>query len=994
MRTIDLLLLAFSVFFALNSSAQCTGSGAIIVPNENWLLPTYPPIQPAPPWGGNNPPTSSGPVISAACTSAGYRQNCILCPATWEVEVAPTNRAFIYLCKGNTYLFSTCGSTELWDSQITITSSVNVVMAFDDDGCGDGDGHASIQFSPQVSQVYFIRVDNSTCNSDTSQHALLRIQCMAAACPPAGDNPCASDPAPSCNPNFEQCASISGAIPLQVNGTICTPTQATTIEATATTNINPPVCGGYPNNGDVWFNVVIPTSGNVLFEIEHISASNLAMEWYTADDCTGPFFPEGCNADPVPGVVTAPRIIVGRPDLAGQEVFIRVWPQNNVANGGSFTICAREFDPPANDSPCDAAMLPVNETCAPQQFTLMDATLSSGVVFSPATPTCGSPILLGDVWMQAIAPASGRITIQLNAVDTMNLGMAAYTLGSDPCAIGPFLQINCTTVYFADTVVMNVPDVTAGTTVFLRVWNRTSNLGAFSICTIPTPAPANDDPCGAFALNLVHGCLPINVGMYGATPSALPPSVSCSNWTTDVWYTVTVPDNGAFVLNTDDGSINDAAFEFYSAVSGSCANDDLVLEAIPNTCRTNGSTNAGAVFMPSDTIVGLDPGSQVWIRIMNETVISGNLALCAGYTDTLPIVPLSSCFITLNMYDSAGDGWGGSYVTINVGAVPTNYTLPIGGSGSVSIPIIPIQPYTIVYTAIGGHQNEISYTVNNYYGAVLYSSPSIPTPGFNSAGTMGCNESPPSDCNSSLFRQYPNNFSASSSLNDNGWVEDLIETNRGCLIANEQLGTWYRIAVTIDGPLFFQLTPTGTGGQDLDFALWGPLAPVVCPPASEPIRCSYAATLDPTGLNMTALDLSEGATGDGWVKFVGAMAGENYLLYVTTHDSTPSTFTLTNDLTIGLAEGITDGMQPLLIFPNPTNGTATLRCTLPNAGKYSVLVIDAAGRTISTIPWNGTDGQQDFQIATETFEAGAYLIEVRDANGSLVGRSRLMKSER
>ena len=57
----------------------------------------------------------------------------------------------------------------------------------------------------------------------------------------------------------------------------------------------------------------------------------------------------------------------------------------------------------------------------------------------------------------------------------------------------------------------------------------------------------------------------------------------------------------------------------------------------------------------------------------------------------------------------------------------------------------------------------------------------------------------------------------------------------------------------IDGPLFFQLTPTGTGGQDLDFALWGPLAPVVCPPASEPIRCSYAATLDPTGLNMTAL---------------------------------------------------------------------------------------------------------------------------------------------
>ncbi|MBK9763587.1 MAG: T9SS type A sorting domain-containing protein [Flavobacteriales bacterium] len=83
--------------------------------------------------------------------------------------------------------------------------------------------------------------------------------------------------------------------------------------------------------------------------------------------------------------------------------------------------------------------------------------------------------------------------------------------------------------------------------------------------------------------------------------------------------------------------------------------------------------------------------------------------------------------------------------------------------------------------------------------------------------------------------------------------------------------------------------------------------------------------------------------------------------------------------------------KDVLIFPNPTSGSTTLRCTLPNACKYAVLVIDAAGRTISTVQWISSAGQQDIPVAAETMEAGAYIIELRDAKGVRVGRTRLMK---
>ncbi len=97
-----------------------------------------------------------------------------------------------------------------------------------------------------------------------------------------------------------------------------------------------------------------------------------------------------------------------------------------------------------------------------------------------------------------------------------------------------------------------------------------------------------------------------------------------------------------------------------------------------------------------------------------------------------------------------------------------------------------------------------------------------------------------------------------------GAVVDLSLTNQGCLSSGENQSSWYYFQPTTTGTIAFTLTPD-CYTDDYDWAIWGPYPNKPCPPTGAPLRCSYSAADGPTGLNATALDLTEGATGDGWV---------------------------------------------------------------------------------------------------------------------------------
>ncbi|MBK6830496.1 MAG: hypothetical protein IPG92_07035 [Flavobacteriales bacterium] len=125
-------------------------------------------------------------------------------------------------------------------------------------------------------------------------------------------------------------------------------------------------------------------------------------------------------------------------------------------------------------------------------------------------------------------------------------------------------------------------------------------------------------------------------------------------------------------------------------------------------------------------------------------------------------------------------------------------------------------------------------------------------------------------CNDQAISQNPTNT---------GNVFDLTPANDGCLYG-EQQGVWFRFTAAMAGNIAFTIQVPNT--TDYDFAVWGPYSTLTpaCPPVGPPLRCSASGVYGNTGLNYTALDVSEDPYGDKWVRFIPTLANQTYLLYV------------------------------------------------------------------------------------------------------------------
>jgi hypothetical protein len=194
-------------------------------------------------------------------------------------------------------------------------------------------------------------------------------------------------------------------------------------------------------------------------------------------------------------------------------------------------------------------------------------------------------------------------------------------------------------------------------------------------------------------------------------------------------------------------------------------------------------------------------------------------------------------------------------------------------------------------------QSENSFRLRILGSAgALYVSPSPPQAGIVYNQTASCVPPPPpqEDCVGS--QTVCSNATISNSTNNTGLVQDLNSSNFGCLANAERQGTWYSFSSTTNGSIAFSIVPANAS-DDYDFAVWGPYPPgsalaTICPPASQPIRCSYSGLTGTTGLNYTATDLSEGANGDKWVRYLSVTAGQIYLLYVSNWSQSGLAFNL------------------------------------------------------------------------------------------------------
>lgn len=147
------------------------------------------------------------------------------------------------------------------------------------------------------------------------------------------------------------------------------------------------------------------------------------------------------------------------------------------------------FAQPSNDDPCNATPLTVGTNCVFTAATNVSATNSAGV---PA-PGCAS-YNGQDVWFSAVVPASGILTINSNSGSMTDGGMAAY---SGTCSSLTLISCNDDNDNTGSLMpFMNLTGLTAGSTIFIRLWDYGGGTGTFSICASTTPECGASPPAG------------------------------------------------------------------------------------------------------------------------------------------------------------------------------------------------------------------------------------------------------------------------------------------------------------------------------------------------------------------------------------------------------------------------------------------------------------------------------------------------------------------
>ena len=674
-------------------------------------------------------------------------------------------------------------------------------------------------------------------------------------------------------------------------GVACVNSTWSNVAATGTVGPPAPGCASYAG-GDVWFQLVIPVGGSITVTTSTVLGSGLTdsgIAFYTGANCSAPFTLVGCNDD-FAGLMSQ----LTYTGVAGSTLWIRVWEYDNNAFG-AFNICATQPPgPAANDNPCQFIPLTTNSTCINTAATNVGATPT----VTPAIPApgCGN-YAGGDVWFQVTVPASGTVTVTTSTVGGSGVfdgGMAFYT--SPSCSAGPFTFVSCND----DAGFLNFMPALSytgapGTVLWVRFWEYGNDtFGAFNICATapgpPPPAPTNNDPCGAFNLTVNSTCNFTTYTNVGATNSAMTPLPACGFFgagSLDVWFSFVAPPTGVAIIQTQAGTMTDAAMALYQdPAPPGCAGPFNLVQC---------DDDSGPGLMPFLTFTNLVPGNTYYLRVWGFGSGTGTFGLCISGPTSLPA---GTCVWALEMYDTFGDGWGTSSVNVSInGGAFTNYSV-VGSFNLILIGLNPGDVLVVNYTASGPGQAEnrfeLSFLSN---GLTIYNSGTPPTAGINYSQAISCNPppAPPQDCSGGIT--VCNGQAFNNNSNNTGNVVDLNAGNQGCLSSGERQGTWYYFSPSSSGNIGFTIAPTVP--TDYDFALWGPMSTIACPPVGPPLRCSYSALYVNTGLGNAAVDPSENAGGDAWVSTIPVVAGQIYILYIDNFSSNGQAFNLTWQLTAG-----------------------------------------------------------------------------------------------
>ena len=275
------------------------------------------------------------------------------------------------------------------------------------------------------------------------------------------DNPCG---APSLTPG-STCVNQTGSYPSS---------------STGTTGVPAPGCANYPVGGDdVWYQVTVPASGQLTIDLNTSPGgpTDMAMAWYSAPSCSGPFTLIECDDDDSNNGAM-PRI--NRTGLtAGSIIYVRIW-EYGANSFGNFQICATS----ATTAACIGGQ---NNNCATADpfctGTAYNYCNTTGVASAGAYNCLLSTP--NPMWMYLNIATSGNIDIQIQQFNNAGTGIdvdfalyGPYSSVAAGCATitGSTTPVDCSySTAFTETA--NITGAVAGQFYLLLITNYNGSAG-------------------------------------------------------------------------------------------------------------------------------------------------------------------------------------------------------------------------------------------------------------------------------------------------------------------------------------------------------------------------------------------------------------------------------------------------------------------------------------------------------------------------------------
>jgi hypothetical protein len=160
--------------------------------------------------------------------------------------------------------------------------------------------------------------------------------------------------------------------------------------------------------------------------------------------------------------------------------------------------------------------------------------------------------------------------------------------------------------------------------------------------------------------------------------------------------------NSTFVDISWDASFAAIGYNVEYGLTGFALGSGTVINTTNLTTTINGLTQNTAY----DFYVHSDCDNEV-----------SNNAVVNSFTSTLN----NPCDYTIELFDSFGDGWNGSVLTVTVGSISTGYTVPQGGSfAEFTIGAGSNLPLIFTYSP-GTFENEVTYNILDPDGNIIFS---------------------------------------------------------------------------------------------------------------------------------------------------------------------------------------------------------------------------------------------------------------------------------